>query len=53
MIEIITKDWPLTLWNEVVEWCYTTYGPGEWSFGDDYSIYINEQHLSFFKLRWG
>jgi hypothetical protein len=56
MIEIITKDWPLPLWYEVVDWCYTTFGKAEWDknwyFGDDYSIYIHERNLSFFILRW-
>ena len=56
MIEIITKDWPLDLWYNVVNWCYSTYGIAEWDknwyFSDDYSIYIHERYLSFFMLRW-
>jgi hypothetical protein len=56
MIEIITKDWPLTLWYEIVDWCYTHFGKAEWDnnwyFSDDYSIYIHEKYLPFFLLRW-
>jgi len=56
MIEICTKDWPYWLWHEVINWCYNTYGAGEWNknwfFQDDYSLYIHEKYLPFFILRW-
>jgi hypothetical protein len=55
MIEICTKNWPLWLWHEVIDWCYNTYGVGEWNknwfFKDEYSLYIHEKYLPFFILR--
>ena len=56
MVEISTKDWPIWLWQEVIEWCIDTFGCKGWCtvyfFQDDYSMYIHEDYLSFFMLRW-
>jgi hypothetical protein len=56
MVEIITKDWPHWLWHEAIEWCINTFGCKGWGkiwfFQDDYILYIHEEYLSFFMLRW-
>lgn len=55
MTEIITKDWSLPLWYEVIDWCNFTFGPcknDEWMWQDDYSIWFNEKNLTLFLFRW-
>ena len=56
MIEIETKNWPITLWWEIIEWCKTTFGLPQWGetwfFQDDYSLYLTEKNLTMFLLRW-
>lgn len=55
MIEIETKDWPMTLWFEMIEWCAATFGPchiDTWMWQDDYSLYFSEKSLTMFMLRW-
>jgi len=56
MIEIETKNWPTTLWWEVVRWCEATFGPQQWGktwfYQDDYSLYLTEKNLTMFLLRW-
>lgn len=56
MIEIETKDWPIEIWWEVIEWCSLTFGPCQtdsWMWQDDYRFYISEKNLTFLMLRWG
>jgi hypothetical protein len=58
MVEISTKDWPLEFWYEVIQWCDRTFGLNGhgydkiWYYQDDYSMYIREEYLPFFMLRW-
>jgi hypothetical protein len=55
MIEIETKDWPINAWNEIILWCYKTFGPekdGQWMWHDDYSLQISEVNLTLLILRW-
>jgi len=58
MVEIITKDWSLEFWHEVIPWFDRTFGlDGHgydkiWYYQDDYSMCIREEYLLFFMLRW-
>ena len=56
MVEISTKDWPLWFWQVVIEWCIDTFGCKGWCniyfFLGNHSLYIHEEYLSFFMLRW-
>lgn len=56
MIEVITKEWSISFWVAVINWCVETFGYStfgtEWFWQDDYSIYLSEKYLTMFMLRW-
>lgn len=55
MIEIITKDWPVQQWYDVINWCLDTFGPprpGEWMWSDDYSLHVSKENAMLLVLRW-
>ena len=56
MIEIETKDWPIDFWYKVIEGCMTTYNAGDWQhtwfWQDNYSLYLSEENIILFMLRW-
>lgn len=56
LIGIETNNWPLSAWWTIIEWCRETFGDTtfgiEWFCTDQYELYLAEEHLTLFALRW-
>jgi hypothetical protein len=57
MNSIDTFAWELAHWYEVIDWCRETFGPadessGVWDWDNDYSLWMNDECLALFLLRW-
>ena len=56
LIGLDTNNWPTYMWWDIVKWCREAFGDDtfgiEWFCTEDYGLYMSEENLTIFALRW-